>query len=86
MVWDYQLVGGGTEEQIQVVLVAIKADLLNEINSAVEATELRTSIVDVAPGGFRTARASSYATRNFPAQARGKTGDACANDFYFDDS
>ena len=39
------------------------------------------SIVDVAPGGFRTARASSYATRNFPAQARGKTGDACANDF-----
>ena len=33
------------------------------------------------PAGFRTARASSYATRNFPAQARGKTGDACANDF-----
>ena len=30
---------------------------------------------------FQAARGSSYATRNFPAQARGKTGDACANDF-----
>ena len=29
VVWDYQLVGGGTDEQIQVVLVAIKADLLD---------------------------------------------------------
>lgn len=48
VVWDYQLVGGGTEEQIQVVLVAIKSDLLEEINAAVESTGLRTSIVDVA--------------------------------------
>ena len=28
VVWDYQLVGGGLGEQIQVVLVAIKVDLL----------------------------------------------------------
>lgn len=48
VVWDYQLVGGGAQEQIQVVLVAIKADLLDEINGAVEETGLRTSIVDVA--------------------------------------
>jgi type IV pilus assembly protein PilM len=48
VVWDYQLVGGGADEQIQVVLVAIKADLLDEINGAVEETGLRTSIVDVA--------------------------------------
>jgi type IV pilus assembly protein PilM len=48
VVWDYQLVGGGTGEQIQVILVAIKADLLDEINGAVEATGLRTSIVDLA--------------------------------------
>jgi type IV pilus assembly protein PilM len=48
VVWDYQLVGGGTDEQIQVVLVAIKADLLDEINGGVEDTGLRTSIVDVA--------------------------------------
>src|ERR1700736_5430366 len=48
VVWDYQLVGGGADEQIQVVLVAIKADLLDEINGAVEETGLRTAIVDVA--------------------------------------
>jgi type IV pilus assembly protein PilM len=48
VVWDYQLVGGGTEEQIQVVLVAIKSDLIEEINAAVESTGLRTAIVDVA--------------------------------------
>ncbi len=48
VVWDYQLVGGGTDEQIQVVLVAIKSDLLEEINAAVESTGLRTAIVDVA--------------------------------------
>lgn len=48
VVWDYQLVGGGADEQIQVVLVAIKSDLLDEINAGVEASGLRTSIVDVA--------------------------------------
>lgn len=47
--WDYQLVGGGADEQIQVVLVAIKSDLLDQINDAVESTSLRTRIVDVAP-------------------------------------
>lgn len=48
VVWDYQLIGGGGDEQVQVVLVAIKADLLEEINGAVEETGLRTAIVDVA--------------------------------------
>jgi type IV pilus assembly protein PilM len=47
VVWDYQLIGGGGDEQIQVVLVAIKTDLLDGINSAVEETGLRTAIVDV---------------------------------------
>ena len=48
VVWDYQLVGGGVGEQIQVVLVAIKEDLLERVNAAVESTGLRTSIVCVA--------------------------------------
>jgi type IV pilus assembly protein PilM len=48
VVWDYQLVGGGADEQIQVVLVAIKSDLLEEINGGVEDSGLRTAIVDVA--------------------------------------
>jgi type IV pilus assembly protein PilM len=48
VVWDYQLVGGGVGEQIEVVLVAIKADVLEQINGAVEQTGLRTWIVDLA--------------------------------------
>ena len=60
VVWDYQLVGAGTEEQIQVVLVAIKADLLDEINDAVEETGLRTSIVDVAPMALYNAFRYNY--------------------------
>lgn len=48
VVWDYQLVGAGSDEQIQVVLVAIKSDLLDGINVAIEAARLRTTIVDVA--------------------------------------
>ncbi len=48
VVWDYQLVGGGMGEQIQVVIVAIKRDLLDEINTAVEETGLRTGVLTVA--------------------------------------
>jgi len=60
VVWDYQLVGGGADEQIQVVLVAVKADLLDEINNAVEATGLRTSIVGVAPMALYNAFRYNY--------------------------
>src|SRR5438105_531739 len=49
VVWDYQLVGGGDGEPIQVVLVAIKVDLLDDINGAVEVTGLYTSMLDIAP-------------------------------------
>lgn len=48
VVWDYQLVGSSTADKIEVVLVAIKADLLEGINAAVEAAGLRTTLVDVA--------------------------------------
>jgi type IV pilus assembly protein PilM len=60
VVWDYQIVGGGLGEPIQVVLVAIKADLLDEINGAVEATGLRTSIVDLAPMALYNAFRYNY--------------------------
>jgi type IV pilus assembly protein PilM len=60
VVWDYQLVSGGAEEQIQVVLVAIKSDLLDGINEAVEGSGLRTSIVDVAPMALYNAFRYSY--------------------------
>src|SRR5436305_10703685 len=48
VVWDYQLVSGGADEQIQVVLVAIKEDLVESLNAAVESAGLRTSTVCVA--------------------------------------
>ncbi|HKS04498.1 MAG TPA: type IV pilus assembly protein PilM [Chthoniobacterales bacterium] len=60
VVWDYQLVGGGLGEQIQVVLVAIKVDLLDQINASVEGTGLQTSIVDVAPMALYNAFRYSY--------------------------
>src|SRR6266480_510367 len=45
VVWDYQLVGAGTDEQLQVVLVAIKSDLLEALNGAVEAAGLRPMVI-----------------------------------------
>ena len=60
IVWDYQLVGGGLGEQIQVVIVAIKRDLLDESNNAVEETGLRTRIVGVASMGLYNAFRYSY--------------------------
>ena len=42
VVWDYQLVGQSSDPELQVVLVAIKSDLLEGINGAVEGTGLRT--------------------------------------------
>jgi type IV pilus assembly protein PilM len=61
VVWDYQVVGGGHGEQVQVVLVAIKADLLDAINRAVEETGLRTAIVDLAPMALYNAFCYNYA-------------------------
>src|SRR5215467_4307357 len=60
VVWDYQIVGGGMGEEIQVVLVAIKVDLFEQINAAVEGTGLQTSIVDVAPMALYNAFRYSY--------------------------
>jgi type IV pilus assembly protein PilM len=60
VVWDYQLVGGGGDEEIEVVLVAIKSDLLEDINGAVEQSRLRTGIVDVAPMALYNAFRYNY--------------------------
>ena len=49
VVWDYQLVDSGDSGQVEVVIVAIKADLLDDINDAVEQSGLKTTLVDVAP-------------------------------------
>jgi type IV pilus assembly protein PilM len=64
VVWDYQLVGSGLDEQTQVVLVAIKIDLLDEINGGVEETGLHTSTIDVAPMALYNAFRYSYPNVN----------------------
>ena len=60
VVWDYQLIGGGAAEQIQVVLVAIKSELLDQMNDSVEETGLQTRIVDVAPMALYNAFRFNY--------------------------
>jgi type IV pilus assembly protein PilM len=60
VVWDYQIVGGGADEQIQVVLAAVKADWLEKTNSAVEETGLRPSIVDLATMALYNAFCFNY--------------------------
>jgi type IV pilus assembly protein PilM len=64
VVWDYQLVGGGMGEQIQVVIAAIKRDLLEEINNAVEECGLLTSNVGVASMALYNAFCYSYTDLN----------------------
>ena len=60
VVWDYQLVDSGSTSEVEVVLVAIKSDLLDEINGAVEGSGLRTSIVDVSPMALYNAYRYNY--------------------------
>ena len=60
VVWDYQLVDSGESTQVEVVIVAIKSDLLDEINEAVEHSSLKTTIVDVAPMALYNAFRYNY--------------------------
>lgn len=60
VVWDYQLVDSGDPAQVEVVIVAIKADLLDEINDAVEASTLKATTVDVAPMALYNAYRYNY--------------------------
>ncbi len=49
VIWDYQLIGSNTQGELEVVLLAIKSDIIEELKDAVEAAGLRTDTVDVAP-------------------------------------
>src|SRR5947207_13679627 len=61
VVWDYQVVGGGMDEQIQVVIVAIKADYLENINAAIEQSGLRANKIGIATTGLYNAFRYNYA-------------------------
>src|SRR5581483_2164588 len=64
VVWAYQVVGGGLDEQIQIILVAIKHELLDEVNDAVEETGLQTATIDVAPMALYNAFRYNYPNVN----------------------
>lgn len=60
VVWDYQLVTSPDPGKLEVVIVAIKSDLLEELNTAVEDAEFRTETVDVAPMALYNAFRYNY--------------------------
>ena len=49
VIWDYQLLGSGQEGELEVVLLAIKSDIIEDLKDGVESAGLRTDMVDVAP-------------------------------------
>lgn len=58
VVWDYELLDGEGEKEC--IIVAIKADALDEINSAVKDAGLSTLEVDVSPMAIYNSFLSSY--------------------------
>jgi type IV pilus assembly protein PilM len=60
VVWDYQIMGEAKDNQWDVVLVAIKADQLDEINASVNKGGLRTVTIDVAPMALSNAFRYNY--------------------------
>src|SRR6478672_2223264 len=67
VVWDYQLVETGDSAQVEVVIVAIKSDLLDEINESVESSGFETAMVDVSPMALFNAFRYNYADVPGPA-------------------
>ena len=60
VVWDYQLVGS-SDGEIDVMLVAIKEEILLEITNAVEEAGLQPELVDVGPLALYNAVRHNYA-------------------------
>ncbi len=60
VVWDWQMLGESDGQQ-EVVLVAIKADALDDINDCVASADLETEFVDASPMALANAFIYSYA-------------------------
>jgi type IV pilus assembly protein PilM len=60
VVWDYQLVGGGPDKLVEVVIVAVKAEYLETINAAVEESGLRADKIGLATMGLYNAFRYNY--------------------------
>lgn len=59
VVWDYQLIGRG-EGELDVMLAAIKADIIVSLTDAVDQAGLQTDLVDVAPMALYNAVRFNY--------------------------
>ena len=60
VVWDYQLIGGHTEGDINVLLVAVKVESVAGLTGCVEAAKLEPEIVDAAPMALCNAVCFNY--------------------------
>ena len=60
VVWDWQLLDAGDGSQVEVILAAIKSDLLDEINASAQAGGLKPAIVDIAPMALYNALRYNY--------------------------
>ena len=66
VVWDWQLLNSQAGQQ-EVVLVAIKADALDDINDCVTDATLSTGLVDASPMALANAFVYNYSDLNEPA-------------------
>ena len=64
VVWDYELIEGADDKEV--VIVAIKADALDEINGAVNDSGLGTAEVDVAPMAIYNSFRATYGNPEEP--------------------
>ena len=60
VVWDWQLLDAGDGGQVEVILAAIKSDLLDEINASAQAGGLKPAVVDIAPMALYNALRYNY--------------------------
>src|SRR5213594_3867590 len=60
VVWDYQILGATANGELEVFLVAIKADIVEGLFRAAEAVGLRLQLVDVSPAALCNAFRYNY--------------------------
>jgi len=60
VVWDYQILGAAASGELEVFLVAIKADIVENLFRSAEAAGLRLQLVDVSPAALCNAFRYNY--------------------------
>ena len=60
VVWDYQILGTTTTGELEVLLVAIKTDLVEKLFKTAESNGMTLSLVDVAPAALCNAFRYNY--------------------------